>query len=90
MSTAKSKLCLAVLLLCSVCVVKSNVHCEEPQKAFYMSYGAQSKRDTMPVLFTEINKKMSVYNYTYNDGKGAEITLKNLHPQFYYNEHHQK
>jgi hypothetical protein len=84
-----SKLSYVILLLCIVSIVKSDIHCEAPQKAFYMSYNAQSKKDTIPVLFTEINKKMSFYNYSYNDGKGVEIVLKNLRPQFYYNEHHQ-
>lgn len=65
-------------------------HCLEPQKGLYLSYNAQSKRDTIPGLFVEVDAKINRYNYTYNDGKGATFIISNMHPQMYYNEHHQK
>ncbi len=65
-------------------------HCLDPQKGLYLSYNAQSKRDTIPGLFNEIDAKIGRYNYTYNDGKGANIVITNMHPQMYYNEHYQK
>lgn len=67
----------------------ADMHCTEPQKAFYLSYSAISKRDTMEGLFKEVDSKMNKFNYTYNDGKGGVFVISNLVPQLYYNEHHQ-
>lgn len=64
---------------------KADMHCTDPQKGFYMSYNALSKRDTMTDLFILINSKMSKYNFTYDDGKGSKYTISNMLPQLYYN-----
>lgn len=79
-----------LLLFLCLTQVASDLHCLDPQKGYYMSYNALSKKDTLPTLFTSINSKMTTYNQTYNDGKGNLYEIKQLHPQMYYNEHHQK
>lgn len=90
MSKINQQLGLGVLLFCMSTFVLADLHCTDPQKGFYMSYDAISKKDTMQNLFSEVSGKLSTYNYTYNDDKGATFTLSNLKPHFYYNEHHQK
>lgn len=87
---ARSAVALSVLaFVCLVAQAAADMHCTEPQKAFYLSYNAISKRDTMEGLFKEVDSKMNKFNYTYNDGKGGVFVISNLVPQLYYNEHHQ-
>lgn len=62
----------------------------EPQKGFFMSYNAMSKRDTLPDMFGLINQKIPKYNCSWTEFKSAKnYTITNMHPQMYYNEHHQ-
>lgn len=55
-----------------------------------MSYNALSKRDTMTELFMLIDSRMKTYAVNYTDPKAANYLLTSMHPQLYYNEHHQK
>lgn len=85
-----SYICQLLLLVLCLTQVTSDLYCHEPQKGYYMSYNTLSKKDTMPTLFNLLNTKATYYNRTYNDGRGTTFDIKQLHPQMYYNEHHQK
>jgi hypothetical protein len=63
----------------------ADLHCADPQKGFYMSFNALSKRDGMTDLFVLINSNMPKFNASYNDGKGTQYMISNLVPQLYYN-----
>ena len=64
--------------------------CTVPQKGYYMSYNALSKRDTIGQMFEDINAKMPSYNVSYtNATQNVSYEVKNLKPSVYYNEHHQ-
>lgn len=77
-----------MILLC-VAPAMCDLQCADPQKGFYMSYNALSKKDTMQNLFTEIDGKILTYNTTYVDPKNITYHINSFHPQLYYNEHHQ-
>ena len=80
---------LSILVLAWRCQTEQT--CLEPQKGFFMSYNAMSKRDTLPNLFDTINTKIPKYDDTYtNTSTQKTYVISNMHPQMYYNEHHQK
>ena len=56
---------LSVLLLVWDCQAEQT--CLEPQKGFFMSYNAMSKRDTLANLFDTINSKIGKYDDTYTN-----------------------
>ena len=79
----------AIFLLISLSYQQQT--CLEPQKAFYMSYNAMSKRDTLPNLFETINSKIPTYNASYTSQNNSHTyTITSMHPQMYYSEHAQK
>lgn len=50
MSLFQTNSLLFAILMILICIYTTNadLHCTDPQKGFYMSYNAISKRDTMP------------------------------------------
>jgi hypothetical protein len=87
MDWTKGRYVVLVAIMILLCIHSTNaeLHCTDPQKGFYMSYNALSKRDGMTDLFVLINSNMPKFNASYNDGKGTQYTISNLVPQLYYN-----
>jgi hypothetical protein len=76
---------LSLLLVAALSIV-----CIEPQKTFYMSFPALSKRDSLVNLFLELDKNISTYENTYTDGGlGANFKVSGVKPGFYYKDHSQ-
>lgn len=79
-----------LLLLLAVTVTHCTL-CAEPQRSFYMSFQALSKRDTLENLFQELSPNMSVMENNYTDSTlGANFVLTNIHPHPFYNDHEQR
>lgn len=83
-------LCVVLLVAACVHVGSADLKCTDPQKGFYMSYNALSNRDHLGDLFRLVDSKMPTYGYNYTDPKSSNYLISSMHPQLYYNEHHQK
>lgn len=63
--------------------------CDEPQKTFFMSFNAMSKRDSIGNAFDEINSKISLKSLTHVDA-GTTYFIMNLRANLSYSEYYQK
>lgn len=79
---------LLLLTFIVACLPLIEANCPDPQKGFFLSFNALSKRDTMTDVFKEIDRNLSTFSAKYN-GDGIQYELTNIKPQLYYNEHHQ-
>lgn len=77
--------CLTIGFLFLMTAVRADLYCTDPQKAYYLSYNCQSNKDTLPILFNQVDSKIGKYNVSYDDGKGKVYSIIDMHPQMYYN-----
>lgn len=79
-----------LILIIAVLAVSQAMLCDEPQRAFYMSYSALGKRDALNNLFDEITKSLTALDCNYTDNNlQANFKIPALQAGTYYNDHHQ-
>lgn len=79
-----------LILIIAVLAVSQAMLCDEPQRAFYMSYSALGKRDALNNLFDEITQSLTALDCNYTDTSlQANFRIPALKAGTYYNDHRQ-
>lgn len=78
------------ILIIALLAVTQAMLCDEPQRAFYMSYSSLGKRDALTNLFDEVTKNITALDCNYTDNNlQANFKIPALQAGAYYNDHHQ-